>query len=213
MREQRSRRRFLAVAATGVTGAVAGCLGGGSPDTDGETVDELPTPVQGDPDADVTVAAYEDFSCPHCRTYQLSVYPSVKEEFVDTERIRYEHHDFAIPVDEDWSYQIPSAARAVQDTEGDDAFFEFAQSIFSYQGEYSFDVVEQVGNDVGADGGVVSDAAESLTYLPVVEADSEAGQELGINSTPTLTVNGELVTPQQDESFYQQIASAIEAAE
>ncbi len=203
----------MALTAAGIAGTVAGCLGDENGlSADGETVDELPTPVQGDPDADVTVAVYEDFSCPGCQSYKLSVYPEIKEEFVETDRIRYEHHDLPV-VNEDWSYQIPSAARAVQDTEGDDAFFAFAEAIYPYQGEYSFETVESVANEIGTDSSVVRAAAEDLTYLPVIEASSEAGQDRGVNSTPTVAVNDELLTPQQGEDFYQQIASAIEAAE
>jgi len=213
MSTKQSRRRFMALTATGVAGAVAGCLGEeDGPAADGETVDELPTPVQGDPDSDVTVAVYEDFSCPGCQTYKLSVYPEIKPEFIESDRIRYEHHDLPV-VNETWSYQIPSAARAVQDTEDDEAFFAFAEAIYPYQDEYSFDTVESVAEEVGADGDAIRDAAEDLTYLPVIEASSDAGQDRGVSSTPTVVVNDELLTPQQGEDFYQEIASTIESAE
>lgn len=213
MSTKRSRRQFLAFTAAGITGTVAGCLSDEDDLTPtGETVDELPTPVQGNPDADVTVAVYEDFSCPGCQSYKLTVYPDIKAEFVETDRIRYEHHDRRV-LDDEWSYRIPSAARAVQDTEGDDAFFAFAEAIYPHQGEYSFDTVEEVATEVGADGDVVRAAAEDLTYLPVIEASSEAGQDRGVSSTPTVAVNDELLVPQQGEDFYQQVASAIESAE
>lgn len=209
MREFSSRRRFVAAGAAGAIAAVAGCFGDDSRQASGETVDSLPTPVQGDPDADVTVAAYEDFTCPGCRQYKLTIYPDLREQFIETEEIRYEHHDFPVR-DDDWAWNAPSAARAVQDEEGDDTFFEFVSALYEHQGDYSLDVIESVAEGVGASGESARSAADDLTYLPVIEASSEAGQERGVDSTPTVLLNGEELPINED--FYSVIADAVDSA-
>jgi len=214
MESRLTRRRSLALAGGLVSGSLAGCFGlGDSPEPDGEAVESLPTPVQGDPESAVTVAVYEDFSCPHCRDFHLNVYPDVVSEFVDADRIRYEHHDFPIPVDEQWSWAVAGAARAVQDEVGDEAFFEYAALAFEEQGSYSMDVLANLANEVGADGEAVRSAAENDTYAPVLDADRSEGQDRGVQGTPTVFVNDEQVDLDSGDSQFDAIRSAIESAE
>jgi len=209
-----TRRRALALAGGLATGSIAGCFGlGDAPDPSGEAVESLPTPVQGDPESSITVAAYEDFSCPHCRDFHLNVYPDVVSEFVDTGRVRYEHHDFPIPVDDQWSWAVAGAARAVQDEVGDAAFFEYAALAFEQQGSYSMDVLADLADEVDAPADAVRSAAENDTYAPVLEADRSDGQDRGVQGTPTVFVNDEQVDLDSGDSQLDAIRSAIESAE
>ncbi|MFB6069313.1 MAG: DsbA family protein [Halobacterium sp.] len=206
-----TRRAYLA----GVAGAVglAGCLGGGSSGANGCEIDDepvvesLPSPVLGDPDADVTVMVFEDFACPHCATFSLEVLPRLRESYTDPGTIRYEHHDLPIPVDEKWSWKAASAARGVQDEVDDDAFFEFAHALFENQGDYSMSLVTDLANEAGAPGCAIQADAVNETYRPVVEADRQYAVELGADGTPAAYVNGESVDP-----TYGAIADAIDAA-
>jgi protein-disulfide isomerase len=208
-----TRREYLA-AATGVgaVGLTAGCLGGGGGGTDDcsiedePTVAELPPPRLGAADAAVTVAAFEDFSCPHCATYSLEVVPDLRSEYVESGVIRYEHHDFPIPVDERWSWQAASAARGVQDEADDAAFFEYAHALFENQGDLSAGLITDLADDVEAPGCAIQADALNETYRPVIEADRQAGIEGGVEATPTVFVAGRAVSP-----TYDAIASAIEA--
>ncbi|SNZ17604.1 Protein-disulfide isomerase [Natronoarchaeum philippinense] len=224
-----SRRRVLSLAGAGAVGALAGCLslgdtpqsgdnapdssGDNAPDPSGDAVESLPTPVQGDPESSVTVAVYEDFSCPHCRTLHLNTYPDIVSEFVESDRIRYEHHDFPIPVDERWSWGVAGAARAVQDEVGDDAFFEYAALAFEEQGSYSVDVLADLAGQVDAPADAVRAAVENNTYSPVLEADRNAALERGVRGTPTVFVDDEQVDLDSGDSQFAAIRSAIEAAE
>ncbi|WP_312909485.1 thioredoxin domain-containing protein [Natronosalvus caseinilyticus] len=215
-----TRRRFAALAA-GSAVAGAGCLGGGDAEGDGNgngdgdesdsengdgngngngngsDVDEddlLEIPVIGDPDADVTVTVFEDFGCGHCAIYHTEIFPDIKEAYVDAEQIRYEHRDFPIPVQEEWSYAVASAARSVQDQEGDEAFFEFTGEIFTHWSDgYSYDLIEQVASDLGFDAEQVRADAEDVTYRDGLEAERAHGMELGIDATPWIVVDGERV--------------------
>ncbi|MDY6765381.1 MAG: thioredoxin domain-containing protein, partial [Halobacteria archaeon] len=163
-----TRRRFLGALSAGLAGATAGCLGSGSGSGNGK-VESLPSPVMGNPDSDILVEVYEDFACPHCRTYVLNVLPRLKSDYIDPGVIRYEHEDFPIPVDEKWSWEVPVAARAVQDTVGDSAFWDFAKKAYENQNNYSRDLLAQMGSDVGADPEAVRKAVRNMTYRPVVE--------------------------------------------
>jgi protein-disulfide isomerase len=203
----KSRRRY--VIGVGALLATAGCLGqrsGGESETslpnepDGTQaiapitkVDSLPEPVRGDPDADVTVAAYEDFSCPHCRDYTRSTLPKVVDEFIEPEEIRYERYDFPIPVDERWSWAAASAARAVQDGVGVDAFWRYSDLLYEKQGAYTYELIAELAERVDADPETVRTAAEEEVYRGVVETDRKQGRERGVTGTPTVFVNGRSV--------------------
>lgn len=219
-----SRRALLRSGGVFLTGAIAGCLGSSdagstptptptpthtpTPTTTGETVESLPTPTLGTEDAPVTVAVYEDFACGHCMRYVRDTFPSIRGEYIEEGIVRYEHHDFPIPVDERWSWAIGSAARAVQDTRGDASFFEFAKTIFEHFDDYSLDTIESIATDVGADPQRVRSAAKDVTYGPVLVSDRERGLEAGVEGTPTIFVNGSPTSGYGWET----VSEAIEAA-
>lgn len=185
----RSRRDVLRTGVAFLATSVAGCSGS-SPESDVETIDSLPTPVLGPDDAPVTVAAYEDYACPHCQRYAQNTFPLLRSEYVSEGIVRYEHHDFPIPVDERWSWQTASAARAVQDAVGDEPFFEYATGLYEHLGAYSLDIVESLAADVGTDAAKVRKAAADEVYRPVLEADKQGGIERGVTGTPTVFVDG-----------------------
>lgn len=196
------RRTVLRASAVGFAGATAGCLGilGGR----SERVEELPTPTLGPADADVVVEAFEDFACPHCRTYSLQVVPRLRSEYVDPGTIRYEFHDFPLPVSE-WSWKTAIAARSVQDRQGVEAFWAFAKGAFERQAAMSTDAIRDLSVRVGADPDAVAADVRNDVYRPVVRADKRRGEDLGVRGTPSVFVAG---TPVGNS--YDAISSAID---
>jgi len=227
-----TRRALLAVTGTGLA-SLAGCTSNestgaettsepenGTPTTmtgDQQTgtaetgtaipAEQLTTPVAGDPDASVTVAVYEDFACPHCKTFNEDVMPQLRSNYIEPGTIRYEHHDFPIPVAQTVSWQAPSAARAVQATVGDEAFFEYADLLFANQQSLGPDTYASLAGQVDADGETVRTAAVERSYDTVVKSDRKQGINAGVSGTPTVFVDGE-----QAAASYDAISSAIEEA-
>lgn len=198
------RRTFLSGSATAVSLATAGCLGGGqqeqtlnTPETATGTSasDTLPRPFRGDSNADVRVLVFEDYACPHCRDYSLEVAPEIISNYADPGDIRYEFYDFPIPVDGTVSWEAAFAARAVQASEGQDAFFEYSKALFEAQENLGPKTYERLANDAGFDGAAVRKAARDRKYEPTVEADRQYGQQAGVQGTPTVAVNRQVVKP------------------
>ncbi|MDS0221500.1 DsbA family protein [Haloarcula sp. S1AR25-5A] len=214
----RFTRRGLLSATTVALGAIAGCSGGSSEEESTGTTETptpipgqpLSTPVAGDPEADVTVAVYEDYACPHCATYSESVYPQVRDEYLTDGTIRYEFHDFPIPVNDIVSWQAASAARAVQDNAGDEAFFTYSERLFANQNQLGPDTYADLTEGLDVDGETVRAAATGELYRPTVSGDREAGIDRGVEGTPTMFVNDERV--EWSEIAYEPVQSAIEAA-
>ena len=185
-----TRRTFVAASTAGVVG-VAGCLGGNGFTLEGES--PLPAPVAGDPDADLTVKVFEDFACPACAQFKLQLYPQLERSYVEPGAIRYEHHDFPIPVDEQWSWAIAGAARSVQEQGGDEEFWSFTGEVYRHQNDYSYDVVESVAAEVGVDGDRARNDAEDGTYRSALEAAADRAGDAGVQGTPTVVVDGQIV--------------------
>lgn len=167
--------------------------------------EDLDRPALGDDDAPVTVTVYEDFSCPGCRLFKQQAFPRIVEEYVEYGDVKYHHGDLPVPVDETWSWAIPSAARELFEAEGDDAFWTFASEIFGYQEEYSYDVIETVAEDVAGLGVAARDAAENESHRGTIEVDRERAIEMGATATPTVFVDGEVVDPS-----FEAVSRAIE---
>lgn len=210
-----SRRGLLSALSAATVAGTAGCLGGGGgggSQTPENAVESLPRPVQGDPDADVTVAVFEDYACPHCQTFAVDVKPRLAADYIEPGDIRYEHYDFPIPVHDRWSWEAGGAARAVQDTVDVEAFFAFTKRLFEdgWSGgsmQYSESFLRESAEAVGADPDTVIESATSGRYRPVLQSDREEGDERGVRGTPSVFVNGTLL----EAADYGTVSSAIES--
>jgi protein-disulfide isomerase len=203
-----TRRAYLSAVA-GTAGALAGCVGGSGSGCDAESespVDSLPSPVAGDPDADVTVMAFEDFACSHCMRYELDQLPKLRSEYIEPGTIRYERHDYPIPVNK-WSWPAASAARGVQDETDDETFYEYVRAVYENQGDLSVDTLHGLADEVGAPACDIREDADTETYRPVVEADRSRGKQLGVPGTPAIYVNGQFVR----SYAFEDIKAAIES--
>lgn len=208
-----TRRQVLAGLSASLLPATAGCqsLTATESDEREDRVSSLPTPVAGDTEdgAAVTVAAYLDYSSALCREYVREVYPEIASKFVKNGTVRYEHHDFPLPIDR-WSWDAAVAARAVQDQldpavpvspSGTRYFWEFTKLAFENQPEYSTDRLASLADEVDPDdaaGEAVRDAIATEQYLPVVEADRRRAVERGVEQVPTVLVNGTETEPTAD---------------
>lgn len=192
-----NRRKFLALSGTGVTATLAGCL----PDV--ERVEELPRPVLGDEESDVVLRVFEDLGCPACAQYSTTVQPSLIEQYVDTGDIRYEFYDYVIPANPQLSRFLNNSARAVQDRQGNQAFWDFSKEIFENQSEAGLDLVTETAEQLGVENpDEMANKADAGVYNPVIESDIEFGEnEYDVSATPTLVLNGEVLSSSAASNF------------
>lgn len=217
-----SRRGFIAAAASAGVAGLAGCggsqsdmtTGGESPDFDvsGSPVSttdsgQLPSPTLGPEDAAVTVMAFEDYGCGHCQRYSLNIFPKIYAEYIEPGDIRYEFHDFPIPVSQG-SVRGANAARAVQHTVSNGAYWAYSEKLYRNQGNLSLKTVGELASSVGADAETVRDAASNRSYKSTIQADRQRGVDMGVQGTPTVFVGDQKVSDYR----YDNLSSAIDSA-
>ncbi len=156
----------------------------------------------------MTVAVYEDFACPHCQSYNAEILPEIESEYIEPGTIRYEHHDFPLPVDDPQSYYAANAARAVQDRAGDEQFWTYAGLLFENQSSLGGDRYASLADEVGVDSDQVRTAATSRVYRNTVMGGREQGEERGVTGTPGVLVDGNVLSGYSFDA----ISSAIESA-
>ncbi len=222
-----SRRGALRVVGMATVGALAGCAGDPGASGDGESDEEdsdasgtpaeerLPAPARGDPAADVTLAVFEDYACPHCADYNIEGFPELDERYVAPGEIRYEHRDLPIPVADPGSFQAANAARAVQDRHGDGAFWSYAKALFERSGAIPGEapgLFGTIADEQGHDADEIREAAVGRIYERTVQGDREEAVELGVEATPAFVLNGEIVASGFGSGTVEEVSTALDEA-
>ena len=199
-----TRRTLLAAA---VAGAAFTVLAPGAParaQSDGELRDL----VYGDADAPVEVIEYASLSCPHCKTFHDEVFPVLKEEYIDTGKIKFVYRDF--PTNSPALAAAMIARCAGPDRHGAmvDLFFE-TQSQWG-RSENPLQALTMVARMAGIGPNEVDACLKNSDMLQAINDQARrANEELGVAATPTLFVAGEKVEPTDDLDV---VRKAIDAA-
>jgi Protein-disulfide isomerase len=200
------RRAFITSVGASVSIAAAGCLdtsGPGGPDVGEQAPNQpLSVPARGDPEADTTVAVYQDLRCGACNAFHASVLPEIENRYLmpsqepefETPAIRYEYRELVLPVGE-LSWNVASAVRAVQQLAGIDAFWTYHDRVYANFDSLDFSVIEQLASDLPVDEAKIRSAAKTNRYYDTVNHYTTMANEDGYNATPTVEVNDEKTQP------------------
>jgi len=200
-----NRRKFMLTSIGAGSIALAGCI------EPGEQVSELPRPIYGDEDADLELHVYDDFACPACQDFVLNHKPTIISEYVDEGLVNIHHYDWPIPTHNRWSSEMANTARAVQDLEGEDEFFEFTRLLYENQADISVDRMNQLLEELELDeqADEILERGSNSVYQPVIDADRQNGDERGVEGTPTVFLDGDDVESERIPSFDAETISGV----
>ena len=145
--------------------------------------------VLGDPKAPITLIEYASLTCPHCAHFSVTVLPDLKKKWIDTGKVKLIYRDF--PLD-----QTALKAAQLAECAGKDKYFGVIDMIFETQPKWATasDPIADLSKSLRIAGMGENEVKACLADDAVangVVADYRGGETLGVNSTPTLFINGE----------------------
>ncbi|MGB0748924.1 MAG: DsbA family protein [Magnetospiraceae bacterium] len=173
-----------------------------------EMSDRLTERTLGDPEAPVTIYEYSSLTCPHCASFHRDTLPQIKEQYIDTGKVKLVFRDF--PFDQA-ALAGAMTARCLPDAQ----FFPFIDMLFNTQRKWAGaqDPIGALSLNARLAGlqeeGFKSCLSDRDLQTKILERRQEAEKEHGVRSTPTFVINGETVVGAQPFGTFER---AIEAA-
>ena len=156
-------------------------------------------PVNGSPEAPVTIVVFSDYQCPFCSRHEETI-AQIKEAYGDQVRVVFKQ--FPLP----FHKEARPAAIAALSAGRQGQFWEMHYKIFGNARSLSRENYFAWAGELGLDLGKFETALASPEIPKQVERDIAAGGEYGVRGTPATFVNGVLVSGAQP---YNKIDQAV----
>lgn len=164
--------------------------------------------ILGDPDAPVTVQAWEDFRCPACAAFNQRVKPGLMENYIVSGKVKLEFRHFPLQQHE------PGASLAAQASEcaaDQGRFWSYHDRVFqatsSGPNAFLMERLIDYALELEMDGGTFTSCMTNQTHLLTISESLQAARAAGHNSTPTVLVDG---VPVANPLDYEAVSAAIE---
>ena len=143
---------------------------------------------RGDPNAAVTVIEFTDFQCSACG----GMYP-VMEDVLKSygNRVRFVIRNFPLTRAHENAMRAAQAAAAAK---AQGKFWEYIDLLFRNQTTLDTDSLKKYATQVGLDRKRFDEELESGKYEAEIRRDLEEGETYGIEATPTIYINGVMLT-------------------
>ncbi|HWC77965.1 MAG TPA: thioredoxin domain-containing protein [Blastocatellia bacterium] len=159
-------------------------------------------PSRGPAAAPVTIVEFTDFECPSC-AYSQPVMERLVEEYPG--KVRLVVCDF--PLDQH-AYAM-KAAEAAEAAREQGKYWEYIALLFRNQKALSVPDLKKYASELGLDLKLFNSALDSGRLAPKVLEDLDQGNRLGVNSTPTVFINGRKIRDKSPEALKQAIEAAL----
>ncbi len=162
----------------------------------------------GNVDAPVQLEVYADFQCPICGEFDRGTLKQIEDKYVNNDKVRIIFNHFAFIGDES-----TRAAEASECANAQGKFWPYADTLFNNQagenqGAFNDANLEKFAQQVGLDMTQYKACMDQHTYLSKIQASSLAAQQRGVNSTPTLFIDGQKVVGAITLAQFESIAGA-----
>jgi protein-disulfide isomerase len=156
-----------------------------APITDGKT--------WGPANAPIVIQEFSDFQCPYCGQFVTGTGQQLIEKYGDTGQVRFEYNHYAF-----LGQESIRAAEAAECANEQGAFWEYHDALFlnqndENQGTFNDTSLKTFASLIGLDEQAFNNCFDSGKYQDDIGASIEYGVELGVKSTPSFIINGELI--------------------
>jgi protein-disulfide isomerase len=165
--------------------------------------------VQGAEDAPVTLIEYASYTCPHCAAFHGDQYQQLKEDYIDTGKVKYVFREVYFDRFGLWASMVARCG-------GDMRFFGLTEVLYEEQREWIgegepaaiAENLRRIGRTAGMDDATIDacmqDEAQAEALVAWFQQNAETD---GIEATPTLILNGE----KHSNMAYDELAALIDA--
>ena len=161
-------------------------------------IDVKGRPTRGAKDGRVVVVNFDDFECPFCSRMHQTLFPELLKEYGD--RVTFIYKDYPLTEIHPWAVHAAVDADCLADQSGD-AYWDFADYIHANKQEVDkketpaarFEALDKItllqGQKHHLDSAKLQ-ACVKAQNEDAVHASMKEADELGVNATPTLFING-----------------------
>jgi protein-disulfide isomerase len=151
--------------------------------------------TMGNPKAKIEVIEYASAACPHCAHFNEAVFADFKTRWIDTGKARYTLKEMLTE-----PATVAAASFMIARCAGPAKYFTVVDQVFRSQPEWTGAKIKPILQKIAADNGVdeahfnacLSDQAAANA---VAARAQRAAEQDGVDSTPTIFINGKKVDP------------------
>jgi len=141
--------------------------------------------------APVEITEYLDFECPVCASFATIQMPTIKEQLINSGRVRWRYRDYPLPIHKYSRF----AAHAAQCAGAQGRFFEMHDQLFIHHqwaqtGKDPSDLFRTFAQAAGVDLKAYDACMEAGRYAQRIEFSRQEGDQLLVDGTPTFFANG-----------------------
>jgi protein-disulfide isomerase len=151
-------------------------------------------PVLGSADAPVTMIEYSAYLCPYCRQFALQTLPLIKEDYVDTGKVKLIFRDFPVHGQSEVALAMLAECAADQGK-----FWEMQAYLWEGYDEWSqsddlLATFQDKAQELGMDTDKYTSCLQEGTVVNRIIEDYNIGVQDGIQATPSFFINGTMIT-------------------
>lgn len=151
-------------------------------------------PAHGAVSKELELVEFADLQCPRCKDAQATINRLAQ----DFPKARVVYESFPLTEIHPYAFQAAAYGACIAKT-NQTAFFTYAQAVYDTQGALLPDTWEATLNNAvtkaGMDPAAISTCAASAAAKEDVSASTRLANDLGVEQTPTLAINGRLISP------------------
>lgn len=161
-------------------------------------------PTKGRPNAEITIVEFSDFQCPFCAK-GAEIMREVKNKYGNKVRLVYKN--FPLPFHQH-AAEAAHAALCANEV-STDSFWKLHKEMFLNQQNLNTSGLKQKAQRVGLNVDDFTACLESGRFQSKIQQNIEQGRQLGVQSTPTYFINGQLLSGAQPLEAFSEVIDEI----
>ena len=138
----------------------------------------------GAPDAPVTVVEFADYQCPFCLRFTKTTFPTLKQKYIDTGKVRWVALNLPLPFHKD----AQKAAQAAHCAGEQDEFWEMRELLFNNPKKLDKENLPAHAEALSLDMKAFNACLQSDRHLAEIDQDAKDARDVRLTGTPSFII-------------------------